>query len=154
MTDSSFFWRFGIAISTPEIIAIFNKTKAPYNISTPTSEIAISALEPDGIAKMNANVDAIIQERANLIKSLKQLEGIGNIRGANDANFVLVEILDKQTRQPSNDVAFALYKQLAESNGIVVRFRGSELGCTGCLRITIGTPAENSTLVSKISALL
>lgn len=103
---------------------------------------------------MNANVDAIIQERANLIKSLKQLEGIGNIRGANDANFVLVEILDKQTRQPSNDVAFALYKQLAESNGIVVRFRGSELGCTGCLRITIGTPAENSTLVSKISALL
>ena len=35
-----------------------------------------------------------------------------------------------------------LYEQLAESHGVIVRFRGKELGCVGCLRITVGTAGE------------
>ncbi|KAF6757759.1 hypothetical protein DFP72DRAFT_890578 [Ephemerocybe angulata] len=37
-----------------------------------------------------------------------------------------------------------VYKYLAEQVGVVVRYRGNELGCEGCLRVTIGTEEENS----------
>jgi histidinol-phosphate aminotransferase len=34
--------------------------------------------------------------------------------------------------------------------GVVVRYRGNELGCDGCLRITIGTEEENAMAVEKL----
>lgn len=35
-------------------------------------------------------------------------------------------------------------------NGVVVRFRGNELHCKGCLRITVGNPEENARLVDLL----
>jgi histidinol-phosphate aminotransferase len=81
------------------------------------------------------------------------MDGLGRILGGNHANFVLVEILDKNGK-PCNDAAFTVYKTLAEKAGVVVRFRGKELGCFGCLRITIGTAEENSVLLKELKALL
>ena len=43
-----------------------------------------------------------------------------------------------------------MYKALAEHEGVVVRYRGSEPGCTGCLRITVGTDAENTTALATL----
>jgi histidinol-phosphate aminotransferase len=42
-----------------------------------------------------------------------------------------------------------LYKYLLEK-GIVVRDRSSVELCAGCLRITVGTPAENVSVVNAI----
>jgi histidinol-phosphate aminotransferase len=52
-----------------------------------------------------------------------------------DANFLLVKM-----RHAREIYAFLL------SRGIVVRDRSRTPGCEGCLRITIGTPAENMQL--------
>jgi len=37
---------------------------------------------------------------------------------------------------------------------VVVRYRGSELGCQGCLRITVGTEEENKTVLAKLEKVL
>ncbi|CAN0492454.1 unnamed protein product, partial [Hapterophycus canaliculatus] len=41
------------------------------------------------------------------------------------------------------DQAQEIYKSMA-NNGVVVRFRGNELHCKDCLRVTVGTVEENN----------
>jgi hypothetical protein len=45
---------FGASISSPEIAQILNNTKAPYNISSISAQIAESALSPEGKNSFNA----------------------------------------------------------------------------------------------------
>lgn len=47
------------------------------------------------------------------------------------------------------DRAQEIYKRMAD-NGVVVRFRGNELHCKDCLRVTVGTPEENSKLLDLL----
>ncbi|KAH9817746.1 putative histidinol-phosphate aminotransferase, partial [Teratosphaeria destructans] len=54
----------------------------------------------------------------------------------------------------SNEVALQVYERLAETRGVVVRFRGKELGCVGCLRVTVGTEREVSRFLAELEAVL
>ena len=56
-----------------------------------------------------------------------------------DANFFLVRVTD----------ACAIYDALVEQ-GIIVRNRHRIMMCENCLRITIGTPAENDELLAAL----
>lgn len=47
------------------------------------------------------------------------------------------------------DDAEEIYKRMAD-NGVVVRFRGNELHCKDCLRITVGTIEENTRLLELL----
>ena len=145
--------RLGVSISSPEIASIFNKTKAPYNISVPTSILANTALSADALASWNAHINELNAQKEDLMSKIVGIPDIGSILGGNHANFILVEILGHDGK-PCNDRAFAVYKEMAEKYGIVVRFRGSELGCEGCLRITIGTKQENAKLLQSLEDIL
>ncbi|KAI9251065.1 histidinol-phosphate aminotransferase [Sporodiniella umbellata] len=134
--------RLGIAIGHPDLIQILNNTKAPYNISSPSALIAKEALSEQGIQTMYTYRERLISQRGVLVENLLALNGTGRVLGGNDANFVLVEILSKEGI-PSNDRAVKVYTKMAEFLGVVVRFRGTEHGCEGCLRITVGTEEEN-----------
>eukprot|EP00842_Homolaphlyctis_polyrhiza_P005162 jgi/Hompol1/5647/HPOL_002014-RA len=142
--------RLGISISSPQIARIFNNTKAPYNISTTTSLLARSALSESGLHIMMTHVSQTIAERSRLAKQVQTIANTGAILGGNDANFILLQIVDDQGK-PDSKRAFNIYKTLAEVEGVVVRFRGNEVGCEGCLRITVGTPAENDMAAAKLS---
>ena len=56
--------------------------------------------------------------------------------------------------KPDNTRSEAVYKELAEREGVVVRFRGREYGCKGCLRITVGSEEENGVLIRKLGEVL
>ncbi|PWN37965.1 putative histidinol-phosphate transaminase, partial [Meira miltonrushii] len=149
--------RLGIAYSQPGLIQIMNNTKAPYNISVPTAHLASLALNPQGLDRMRTNVRTLLENRKTLEADLKQLPGVGPILGANEANFLLATILDKPAEEggkPDNARAGMIYKRMAEERGLVVRNRSSELGCPGCLRITIGTEEENKRCIDLIRQLL
>ena len=141
--------RLGAAFTSPEVASLLNNLKAPYNISSPTSTLANLALQPKNLAVMKSNRQKILEQRKRMLKELPGIPGIGRFLGGADSNFLLVEILDRgEGGKPCNRIALALYEQLAENRGVVVRFRGKEFGCEGCLRITIGTAEEVDKLLA------
>ncbi|KAF2138037.1 uncharacterized protein K452DRAFT_311820 [Aplosporella prunicola CBS 121167] len=149
--------RLGAAFTSPEIARLLNSLKAPYNISNPTSQIAQAALAPKHLAVMRANVTNILTQRDRLLRELPGVPGIGRFRGGAESNFLLVEVLDApadQSGKPDNEVALKAYEGLAEEKGVVVRFRGKELGCTGCLRITVGTEDECTRFLESLRQVL
>lgn len=136
-----------------------SNTKAPYNISTPTAHIALTALSPSSLALMKSKVESLITSRSELISIFAQEPftslGVGRVIGGNDANFVVVPILSKNgDGKPDSERAHRVYKELAEHRSVVVRYRGNEPGCPGCLRITVGSPEENKTVLQRLQEVL
>jgi histidinol-phosphate aminotransferase len=129
--------RLGMAFATPEIISYLNKVKPPYNISEPVQELAVKAL--DEIGQVNDMIVTLVNERQNMVSSLLQNEEVVKIYPS-DANFLLVKFKD----------ASGLYKYFVEQ-GIVVRDRSNVVLCEGCLRITVGTPLENTKLLESLN---
>ncbi|EEH20156.1 histidinol-phosphate transaminase [Paracoccidioides brasiliensis Pb03] len=149
--------RLGVAFTSPEIARLLNSLKAPYNVSSPTSALAKAALAPENLALMKKNMEKLLAQRKRLAVELSNVPGIGRFLGGMDSNFLLFEVLDKPAEQggkPCNEVALIAYKVLAETKGVVVRFRGDEYGCEGCLRITIGTEEEVSKFLREIRVVL
>lgn len=148
--------RLGFAFTSPEIATLFNNLKAPYNISDPTSALAKAALGPKSLAVMRSNREKIFKQRARLLQQLPTVPGVGRLIGGADSNYVLVQFLDRPESggKPCNKTAMALYTSLAESRGVVVRFRGKEFGCEGCLRVTVGTAAEVDRLLEETRTVL
>lgn len=144
----------GVAFTSTPIALLLNNLKAPYNISSPTSQLAQNALSKSGLAVMHTNVSKLLEQRSRLIQALTKIPGIGRFRGGFDANFILVEMLDSPGGKPDNTVAQKIYEKLAERKGVVVRFRGKEIGCEGCLRMTVGTEDENTQLLRQLEGVL
>ena len=149
--------RLGAAFASPEVAGLLNNLKAPYNISSPTSALACAALQSENLVVMRENREKIVKQRDRMLRELPRIPGIGNFLGGADANFLLTEILDKPRSmggKPDNQTALTVYERLAETKGVVVRFRGKEVGCLGCLRITVGTEREVDKLLAKMRMVL
>lgn len=149
--------RLGVAFTSPEIAMLLNNLKAPYNISTLAAALASAALQPKHLAVMRSMRKKLLEQRERLLQELPKIPGIGRLIGGTNSNFLLAEILDKPRNRggnPSNEAAMALYVSLAESRGVVVRFRGKEFGCHGCLRVTVGTAEEVNRFLEAARAIL
>ncbi|KAM0255007.1 hypothetical protein ACHAQJ_006235 [Trichoderma viride] len=133
--------RLGVAFAPAPIATLLNSLKAPYNISSPTSALATSAVSPQGLSVMHSNRSKILAQRDRIIKEISSIPGVGRLSGGTESNFLMYEMLNAKG-QPDNAVALAVYEKLAETKGVVVRFRGKEHGCLGCLRVTVGTEEE------------
>ncbi|KAI1487174.1 histidinol-phosphate aminotransferase [Biscogniauxia mediterranea] len=133
--------RLGVAFASEPIAHLLNNLKAPYNISSPTSALASYVFSDEGQSTMRANRDKIVTQRERLLRELPKIKGVGRLRGGTESNFLLFEMLNSEGK-PDNVTALAVYETLAENKGVVVRFRGKEHGCLGCLRITVGTGEE------------
>lgn len=141
--------RLGAAFCAPPVASLLNSLKAPYNISSPTSALASHVLRPDGLAAMRANRARLVAQRDRLVAELPGVPGVGRLRGGVESNFLMYEMLNAEG-EPDNKTALAVYESLAETKGVVVRFRGKEHGCAGCLRITVGTEAEVTRFLESI----
>ncbi|CAL1520103.1 histidinol-phosphate transaminase [Chitinophaga sp. MM2321] len=130
--------RLGMAFAGEEIINVFNKVKPPYNIGQATQELALQALE--NVNRVNEWIREIVIERDLLSAAMEQLPLVLHVYPS-DANFILVKTTD----------AKGIYNYLTEQ-GIVVRDRSKVELCMGCLRITVGTPAENLRLLEVLKS--
>jgi histidinol-phosphate aminotransferase len=100
---------------------------------------------------MQTNVNMIKKERNLLREEIQRLSFVSEILGSQNANFILARVVDDQGKA-NNDRAHFIYQTLAEIEGVVVRFRGMEMHCEGCLRITVGTRSENEILLKKLKS--
>ena len=145
--------RLGAAFASAPVASLMNALKAPYNISTPTNVLASAALSKEGLAAMESSRAQIVTQRDRLVTALQSIRGIGRLRGGEAANFLLFEILN-QKGEPDNVVAKGVYERLAAGRGVVVRFRGSEYGCLGCLRATVGTEEEVTRFLGEVGKVI
>jgi len=130
--------RVGMAFASSEIIGYLNKVKPPYNISEPVQELALKAL--DEIGQVNDMILQLVDARKQLELDFVKSPQVVKVYPS-DANFLLVEFTQ----------ARAMYDYLV-GKGIVVRDRSNVLLCDNCLRITVGTDAENLKLVDAINS--
>jgi histidinol-phosphate aminotransferase len=128
--------RLGMAFAGKEIIEVFNKIKPPYNINQATQDIVLEALE--GVEIVNEWIKEVVEEREKLSVALQALPQVAHVTPS-DANFILVKLEEPR----------ALYNFLV-GKGIIVRDRSKVELCEGCLRLTIGMPAENKTLLEEV----
>ncbi|MED9995327.1 MAG: histidinol-phosphate transaminase [Paludibacteraceae bacterium] len=132
--------RCGMAFAHEEIIAFFNKVKYPYNLNLLTQEAVLKQVE--NVEQKNKWVETLLKERIGMINQLQALPMVKHIYPT-DANFVLVKVED----------ANKTYQYLV-NKGIIVRNRNSVTLCQGCLRITVGTPAENQELLTALQQMV
>jgi len=123
--------RCGFCIGAPDVIQLMNNVKAPYNINSLTSEVAINAMK--SISTLEKNIASLLAQREIVAKQLEALDFVLKVYPS-DSNFLLFRVKDK---------ALEMYKTMADK-GVVTRYRGSEMHCDQCIRVTIGTEEENS----------
>lgn len=125
-----------MAFAAPPVAAIYARVKYPYNMNGPTQR-EIARRIKSGLSRQVAE---IVDERCKLASALASVSSVVKVYPS-DANFLLVKVTD----------ADAIYKYLIE-RGIIVRNRTRVKGCENCLRVTVGTPAENRRVVEGFLA--
>ena len=128
--------RLGLAFASTKIIGLFNKVKYPYNVNMLTQQQALEALR--NAQQTKEWVKILKEERTRLMQRFAELSLTEKVFPS-DANFFLARVSD----------ANAIYKYLV-GEGIIVRNRHTVTLCGNCLRITIGTPEENDTLIEAL----
>lgn len=129
--------RLGLAFASEYIVGLMSRVKYPYNINIVTQKLVGELLQ----TPIESVVAQIVEQREIVAAAISSASVVRHIYPS-DANFLLVEV----------DDAPKIYQALI-GEGIIVRDRSRVHGCGGCLRITIGTPAENDRLIEKINSL-
>ncbi|MEP6786880.1 MAG: histidinol-phosphate transaminase [Acidobacteriota bacterium] len=128
--------RVGLAFASPQIIDLMNRVKPPYNVSGIAQRAVVDAF--DARENVEQWIEAALRQRPVLAESLGNLDFVETIYPS-DANFILIKMTG------ANDV----YRFLLEEK-VVVRNRSNVELCAGCLRVTIGTAAENERLIESL----
>lgn len=84
--------RCGFAIGSPDVIQLMNNVKAPYNVNSLTSEVAINAL--NSIDTLQGNITAILSQRDVVAEKLKSLDFVVEVFPS-DSNFLLFRLKEK-----------------------------------------------------------
>ncbi|KAI9713354.1 MAG: histidinol-phosphate transaminase [Chrysothrix sp. TS-e1954] len=141
--------RVGVAFASPPVAHLLNNLKAPWNTPSPSSALASLAISEEGQFLMRHNRALMKAQRNRMLEELPKINGVGRLRGGTDSNFLLFEMLNTRG-EPDNAVAAVVYDRLAKTSRVVVRFRGKEPGCFGCLRITVGTEDETTSFLESL----
>ena len=126
--------RVGVAYASEAIIALYNRVKPPYNVSTLNQEAVLECLNNQ--SEVSKNIDIILSERTKLKDALNQLDIVKKIYPT-DANFLLVEV----------DNADKTYQYLIDKK-VIIRNRNTQV--ENCIRITVGTAVENQKLIEAL----
>lgn len=130
--------RSGMCFASEELIRVLNKIKPPYNISGPTQQLLLQALS--NVSAKDEMVTQILTLRRELAEKLTALPLVKHVYSS-DANFLLVKFDDPK----------AVFDYLI-NHRVIVRDRSRVKLCEGCLRITVGTPAENEQVLTLLQS--
>jgi len=129
--------RLGYAAAHPAWIAEIEKVRPPYNVNALTQAVVPVLLEHEALLADQAAT--LCQERTRVAAALKAMRRVDVF--PTQANFVLVRVPDAQHWFTTLRDAGILVKNVAAWHPLLAN----------CLRITIGTPAENDALIEALS---
>src|SRR4030042_1917050 len=119
--------RVGFLIGDEKIICEVNKVRLPFNINSLSQKIALEVLK--NRKERNLYIKSIVSERNRLFNELSKFESISPY--PSEANFILFS-----ANEPDG-----IYERLLKKGVLVRNMKGV---VNGCLRVTVGTPGENT----------
>lgn len=129
--------RCGAVIGAEEIIELLSAVQAPYALATPVVECVEDALEADQLALSAVAVNQVIEERSRLMTTIAEFDFVLKI-WPSQANFFLVRVRD----------AIKLMEHCT-AHKVLLRHFGGDL--SDCIRITVGSPSDNNTLLDALN---
>ena len=132
--------RLGYLVGPRWLVAELEKVALPYHLDALKQAVGIAAL--DFVDEMQARVEAIVAERTRLTD---RLGGMPVDVWPSGANFVLF--------RPRHRDGAEVWQELVDRS-VLVRNCASWPRLAGCLRTTIGTPAENDRLLDALQEIL
>jgi histidinol-phosphate aminotransferase len=134
--------RVGYGVGGAGWVAAIDAVRQPFNTNALGQAAALESLRHPG--ELARRTGALIEERSRLER---ELAGLGIAYVPSQANFLLVTPDARLGPDPS-----AVHEQLLRL-GVIVR-DGAALGCPGRIRVSIGTPDENTVLLDALAALV
>ncbi len=132
--------RLGYLVGAAALIDEVDKVRPPYNVSALNAEATLFALEHADEFAHQARV--LCAERAKLLQALKELPGVEPF--PSEANMILVRVPDSKRSFEG-----------MRARGVLVRnIEGLHPLLTNCLRLTVGTPEENTLMMAALKASL
>jgi histidinol-phosphate aminotransferase len=131
--------RVGYLLASPEIVREVNKARLPYNLNFFSQAAALAALEDDAWHVLRANVERIVAAREDLLYRLYRVPGVRPF--PSKANFILLELLEADPKT----VFESVYRR-----GVLVRDVTSYPRLQRCLRVSVGSEAENEAFLSAL----
>ena len=132
--------RLGYLVGPAEVVAELEKVVLPYHLDA-LKQLA-GRLALDDVAEMDARVARLVEERGRLVTSLDELPVQVWPSGA---NFVLF--------RPTGRDGAVVWRELVDRS-VLVRDCSSWPRLEGCLRVTIGTPAEDDAFLTALEEIL
>ncbi|MDQ1355658.1 MAG: histidinol-phosphate aminotransferase [Acidimicrobiaceae bacterium] len=129
--------RLGYLIGPPGVVEVLERVALPYHLDAVKQ--AAGRLAVRFTDEMERRVATIVSERARLLDGLQRL---GMTTWPSQANFVLW--------RPPDRPAAAVWRGLLD-HSVLVRDCSSWPRLEGCLRVTIGTPAENDRFLAALA---
>jgi histidinol-phosphate aminotransferase len=131
--------RLGWAYCPPEIADVLNRVRGPFNVSLPAQAAGLAALEDSSFLAVSRD------HNATWLPWLSdRIRETGLTVYPSVANFILVRFPDDERRNAAAAIAFL------HSRGIIPRETAAN-GLPGCIRISIGTEAENRAVAAAIT---
>lgn len=134
--------RVGYCVGHPDAIAILEKVRLPYNLPSFSLASALVALQNRQL--LLSSIPQTLSERSKLITALCSNPALEIT--ASDTNFIYLR-LKLNTSQPVNE-ALKMINQTLTNEGTLIRL------LPGGLRITLGTPEENSRTLTRLQTAL
>ncbi|MGZ8993060.1 MAG: histidinol-phosphate transaminase, partial [Burkholderiaceae bacterium] len=132
--------RLGYLAADADWIEQFEKLRPPYNVNVLT--LAAADLMLENMSILDAQAAALRSERGKLLSQLQATPGVRAFDSA--ANFILFRVANA-------DAVFAALKQ----RGVLIKnVAPTHPLLAGCLRVTVGTVAENETFMKALRASL
>lgn len=130
--------RIGALLAAPELVAILRALAPPYPLPTLAIEAALRRLQPPEIAAARRRTAGVVRRREALAARLLALPSVRRV-WPSEANFLLVRFADADAAMNA-----------CESAGVLVRDFSRQPRLAGCLRVTVGTAAENRRLLAAL----
>ncbi len=140
--------RVGYSIASPEITAVLENLRLPYNL--PSLSQAAASVAMQNREALLAVVPEILAERDRLEAALRTLPQLKLY--PSQANFCFAQLQNQsppeKTSQSDRQTALAQILRALQQQGTMLRHTG------GGLRISIGTPAENQRTIARLKQAL
>jgi histidinol-phosphate aminotransferase len=133
--------RLGYLIGPAALVGEIDKVRPPYNVSVLNGEAALFALEHAAVFAAQAH--QLREQRSALVEALRAIPGIEKCWDS-EANMVLVRVQD----------AARTFGGLRERKVLIKNVSTMHPLLANCLRLTVGTAADNAIMLQALQASL